>query len=69
MNRREDRETVKTERVQVMMTPGELANLDRWRYQQMIPSRAEAIRRLILSGLEGTSAAVERESKGGKGEA
>lgn len=39
------------ERVVLMMSAGELAALDRWRHERRISARAEAIRRLISSGI------------------
>jgi hypothetical protein len=48
----------KTERFEMRMDPGELAQVDEWRRKQPdIPSRAEAIRRLIQQALK---------AKGGK---
>lgn len=43
---------LKTERVQLMMTPGELAAIEDWSFAMRIRSRSEAIRRLIQLGLE-----------------
>jgi hypothetical protein len=39
------------ERLQVMLTPEELAALDDWRFLQRMPSRAAAIRELLRRGL------------------
>jgi hypothetical protein len=45
-------EPKKTERLVVMVTKEDLKALDDWRYEQQIPSRGEAARRLISLGLE-----------------
>lgn len=39
------------ERLQIMLTPEELAALDDWRFAQRMPSRAAAIRDLLRRGL------------------
>jgi hypothetical protein len=39
------------ERLQVMLTPEELAALDDWRFANRMPSRAAAIRELLKRGL------------------
>jgi hypothetical protein len=39
------------ERLQVMMTPTELAAVDDWRFRKRMPSRASAIRELLKRGL------------------
>lgn len=41
----------KTERVQLLMGPSELKDIDDWGFQNRIRSRAEAIRRLCQIGL------------------
>ncbi|MCG4258025.1 hypothetical protein [Acetobacter senegalensis] len=43
---------LKTERVQLMMTPSEVKAIDDWSFDSRIRGRAEAIRRLIQLGLE-----------------
>jgi hypothetical protein len=45
------------ERLQIMLTPEELAALDDWRFQRRMPSRAAAVRELLKRGLaaEGVS--------------
>jgi hypothetical protein len=45
-------EPKKTERLVVMIAKEDLKALDDWRYEQQIPSRGEAARRLIALGLE-----------------
>ena len=40
-----------TERFQLMLSKSEISAIDRWRYAQHIPSRADAIRRLVAKGL------------------
>jgi Fe2+ transport system protein FeoA len=47
---------MKTERVCLMMTPGELTTIDDWRFSHRIGSRAEAIRRLLQLGLAAENA-------------
>lgn len=39
------------ERLQVMLTPEELAALDDWRFRLRMPSRAAAVRELLKRGL------------------
>lgn len=54
---------LKTERVTTMMAPSEVRAVDTWRRQQEnLPSRGEAIRRLIELGLE--AAKPEAAEKG-----
>jgi hypothetical protein len=53
------------ERLQIMLTRGELEALDTWRFARRMPSRASAIRELLKRGLaaEGfTLAGVEQKS-------
>jgi hypothetical protein len=45
-------EQKKDQRIPIMMTVAEVSRIDEWRAKQPgIPSRAEAIRRLVQSGL------------------
>ena len=46
-----DENQLKTERIQVLMTPRELEALDNWAFANRIRSRGEAVRRLIDDGL------------------
>lgn len=39
------------ERLQIMLTPEELAALDDWRFKRRMPSRAAAVRELLKRGL------------------
>ena len=39
------------ERLQIMLTPEELAALDDWRFKARMPSRAAAVRELLRRGL------------------
>lgn len=39
------------ERLQIMLTAGELEALDTWRFSARMPSRASAIRELLKRGL------------------
>jgi hypothetical protein len=43
--------TIREERLQIMLTQAELAAIDDWRFQTRMPSRAAAIRELLLRGL------------------
>jgi metal-responsive CopG/Arc/MetJ family transcriptional regulator len=45
-------DTKKDQRIPVMMSPAEVERIDAWRREQSdIPSRSEAIRRLVAKGL------------------
>lgn len=48
------------ERLQIMLTPDELAAVDEWRFKRRMPSRAAAVRELLNRGLaaEGFSKAT-----------
>ena len=50
----------RVERLQIMLTEGELAALDDWRFARRMPSRAAAVRELLRLGLtsEGFDLAV-----------
>lgn len=39
-------------RLQMVITPAEIDSIDEWQHQNRVPSRSEAIRRLIQIGLE-----------------
>ena len=39
------------ERLQIMLTAGELESLDNWRFTKRMPSRASAVRELLKRGL------------------
>ncbi len=41
----------RAERLQIMLTPEELAALDDWRFKTRMPSRAAAVRELLKRGL------------------
>lgn len=43
---------LRDKRVVLMMSTTELTSLDAWRHQNRIGSRAEAIRRLVVSGMQ-----------------
>ncbi len=43
---------LKTVRIQVMMTPSEVAALDEWVHEVRAPSRSEAVRHLVRTGLQ-----------------
>jgi len=42
------------ERLQIMLSPGELAAVDDFRFKNRMPSRAAAVRELFRLGLAGT---------------
>ena len=44
-------ETIRGERLQIMLTGEELAALDDWRFTRRMPSRAAAVRELLKRGL------------------
>jgi hypothetical protein len=44
-------ELTRPERLQIMLTPEELAALDDWRFAGRMPSRAAAVRELLRRGL------------------
>lgn len=46
-----DKEMPKDERLQLLLTKEEREAIEEWRYANKIPSRNEAIRRLIKKGL------------------
>ncbi|MEE8658502.1 hypothetical protein CGLAMM_02855 [Acetobacteraceae bacterium EV16G] len=46
---------LKSERVQLMMTPSEVKAIDDWSFENRVRGRAEAIRRLIEAGLRALS--------------
>jgi hypothetical protein len=56
----------KTERLQLMMSPSELAAIDDWRYSHHIPSRAEAVRLLIQRSLDAENATKKQAKDPGK---
>lgn len=45
-------EELKTQRIQLVMTPSEVKAVDDWSFEVRIRGRSEAIRRLIELGLE-----------------
>ncbi len=44
-------DALRGERLQIMLTPEELAALDDWRFSRRMPSRAAAVRELLRRGL------------------
>jgi hypothetical protein len=46
------------ERLQIMLTRGELEALDNWRFSRRMPSRAAAVRELLKRGLAAEGFAV-----------
>lgn len=53
----ESRAERKTERIPVLMSPGDVKKIDEVRFATRAHSRAEAIRRLIQKGIEAISLA------------
>jgi hypothetical protein len=49
--------TVREERLQIMLSPEELAAVDTFRYAHRMPSRAAAVRELLQLGLASTESA------------
>ena len=48
-----DQQDARGERLQIMLTPEELAALDDFRFKERMPSRAAAVRELLKRGLAG----------------
>jgi hypothetical protein len=44
-------ELTRPERLQIMITPDELAAIDDWRFTRRLPTRAAAVRELLRRGL------------------
>jgi hypothetical protein len=44
-------ELTRPERLQIMLTPEELAAVDDWRFSRRLPTRAAAVRELLRRGL------------------
>jgi hypothetical protein len=53
---------MKKERVCLMMTPDEITAIDDWRYSHRVPSRADAIRKLLQFSLDAEKA-VKKQAK------
>jgi hypothetical protein len=62
-------ELTRPERLQIMVTPEELAAIDDWRFARRLPSRAAAVRELLRRGLaaEGKVLVSPRRSSGSFG--
>jgi len=52
----------RTQRFSIAFTSSELARLDDWRFAQRLPTRAEAVRRLIELGLAADAAGWSPEA-------
>lgn len=50
-------------RLPLMVTRSEAAAIDDWRFENRIPTRAEAIRMLIQRGLDGQATSQRRTSR------
>ena len=59
-----DGELTRGERLQIMLSPEELAAVDDFRFKQRMPSRAAAVRDLFRLGL--ASVGIEPASAGGQ---
>jgi len=56
---------LKTERVQLMMSPSEVTEIDEWAHGKRIRSRSEAIRKLLEIGMQnGASVTISDLIKG-----
>lgn len=55
-------EELKTERVQLMMTPSEVEAIDNWSFENRVRGRAEAMRRLIEIGLEKAAQPLQNQN-------
>jgi hypothetical protein len=51
------------ERLQIMLSPEELAALDDWRFAKRMPSRAAAIRDLLRRGLAAEGVALAEQGQ------
>jgi hypothetical protein len=54
-------ELLRPERLQVMLTAGELRALDDWRFRRRMPSRASAIREILRIGLSAEGVVLAEE--------
>lgn len=54
-------ELERPERLQIMLSPGELRALEDWRFDKRMPSRAAAVRELLRRGLAADGFAVAGE--------
>jgi hypothetical protein len=54
-----DKGLVREERLQIMLSPYELAAVDNFRFAHRMPSRAAAIRELLRNGLAAVGAVIE----------
>lgn len=50
-------------RIQLVISPTEVAEIDEWRAENRIWSRSEAIRQLIFEGIKSKREKAERERK------
>ena len=50
------------ERLQIMLTPDELALIDDFRFKHRMPSRAVAVREILTRGLSAVGFAVPRQN-------
>lgn len=59
-------ELTRQERLQIMLSPGELAAVDSWRFELRMPSRAAAVRELLRRGLAAEGFAVAQAGEQSK---
>jgi hypothetical protein len=59
-------ELTRGERLQIMLTDGELEALDDWRFSKRMPSRAAAVRELLKRGLAAEGFAIAKNGSRSK---
>jgi hypothetical protein len=59
-------ELARGERLQIMLSPAELAALDDWRFAKRMPSRASAVREILKRGLAAEGFATARSGSHSK---
>ncbi len=59
-------ELTRGERLQIMLSPAELAALDDWRFVKRMPSRAAAVREILKRGLAAEGFAVAKSGSRSK---
>jgi hypothetical protein len=59
-------ELTRGERLQIMLSPAELAALDDWRFAKRMPSRAAAVREILKRGLAAEGFAIAKNGSRSK---
>jgi hypothetical protein len=59
-------ELTRGERLQIMLSPAELAALDDWRFAKRMPSRAAAVREILKRGLAAEGFAIAKSGSRSK---